>query len=86
MLRVVGSIVHDHDPGLIALGLLVCVLATTVAAHLVSPHRTGEQTAIRTGAAIVGFSTGVWTAHFISILAIRTDVRSVSICRSARWP
>jgi diguanylate cyclase (GGDEF)-like protein len=74
MLRVVGSIVHDHDPGLVALGLLVCVLAMTICAHLLSPHRPSEQRAIRTGAAILAFSSGVWATHFISILAIRSDV------------
>src|SRR5476649_407515 len=74
MLRVVGNIVRDHDPALVALGFLVCVLATSISAHLVSPRRTGEQRAMRTGAAILAFGTGVWATHFIDILAFRSGV------------
>jgi diguanylate cyclase len=73
MLRVVGTMSHDHDPGLVALGFLVCVLATSISAYLLNPRQTGEQRAIRTGVAILAFSTGVWTTHFISILAFRSS-------------
>ena len=76
MLRVVGRITQDHDLGLVALAFLVCLLATTTSAHLVIPRRDGEQwpRAIRTGTGILAFSLGVWTTHFISMLAFRPNV------------
>jgi diguanylate cyclase len=76
MLRVVGCITQDHDLGLVALACLVCLLATTTSAHLAIPRRDGEQwpRAIRTGTGILAFSIGVWTTHFISILAFRPNV------------
>jgi PAS domain S-box-containing protein len=76
MLRVVGRLAQDHDLGLVALAFLVCLLATTTSAHLIIPRRDGEQwpRAIRTGTGIVAFSIGVWTTHFISMLAFRPNV------------
>lgn len=76
MLRVVGYITQNHDLRLVALACLVCVLATSVTTRLLVPHsgQTGQQSGIRTGAAIVAFSTGVWTTQFISMLAFRPDV------------
>ncbi|MEA2743651.1 MAG: hypothetical protein QOG25_2022 [Acetobacteraceae bacterium] len=74
MPRVVDSIVHDHDLALVALGILVCVLATGISTHLVSPRQAGEQRMMRTGAAILAFGTGIWSTHFISVLALRTSI------------
>jgi diguanylate cyclase (GGDEF)-like protein len=73
MLRVVESIAYDHNPGVVVLGLLVCALASSISAHLLSPCQAGEQRLMRTAAAILAFSAGVWTTHFISILALRTN-------------
>jgi diguanylate cyclase (GGDEF)-like protein/PAS domain S-box-containing protein len=76
MLRVVGCITRDHDLRLVALACLVCLLATNTSARLVTPRGNCEQwpRAIRTGAGILSFSIGVWTTHFISMLAFRPDV------------
>ena len=76
MLRVVGCITQDHDLGLVALACLVCILATNTSARLLCPRRDGEQRqrSVRIAAAILAFSTGVWTTHFISMLAFRPDV------------
>jgi diguanylate cyclase len=73
MLRVFGSITQSHDPGLVALACLICVLATNASARLLTPDKSNEsdQRAIRLGAAVTAFSTGVWATHFISILAYR---------------
>lgn len=76
MLRVVGCITQSHDLGLVALACLVCVLATNTSVRLLCPPL-GEpprHSALRTGAAILAFSTGVWTTHFISMLAYRPGV------------
>jgi diguanylate cyclase (GGDEF)-like protein/PAS domain S-box-containing protein len=76
MLLVVDRITQDHDLGLVALACLVCLVAMTTSAHLVIPRRDGEQwpRAIRTGTGVMAFSIGVWTTHFISMLAFRPDV------------
>ncbi len=75
MLRVVGCLTQDHDLSLVALACLVCVLSTSATARLLCPRR-GDRSrrGIRTGAAIVAFSTGIWTTHFIGMLAFRPDM------------
>jgi diguanylate cyclase (GGDEF)-like protein/PAS domain S-box-containing protein len=76
MLRIVGCITQDHDLGLVALACLVCLLSAHTSARLLNPRRDVEQGArtIRTATAILAFSTGVWTTHFIAMLAFRPDV------------
>jgi diguanylate cyclase (GGDEF)-like protein/PAS domain S-box-containing protein len=73
MLRVVGCITQAHDPGLVALALLLCVLATTTSLRLLVPRRNDNQQNIRfrLATAILAFSIGVWTTHFIGMLAFR---------------
>ena len=76
MLRVVGCITQDHDLGLVALACLVCLLSAHTSVRLLNPRRDVEQgaRAIRTATAILAFSTGVWTTHFIAMLAFRPDI------------
>jgi NO-binding membrane sensor protein with MHYT domain len=71
MLRVVGWITQDHDLGLIALACLVCVMAMNTSLRLSIPHLSGQQGALRAGTAVLAFSIGVWTTHFIGVLAYR---------------
>jgi diguanylate cyclase (GGDEF)-like protein/PAS domain S-box-containing protein len=76
MLRVVGCITQNHDLRLVALACLVCLLATHTSVRLLNPRYHAEQWAgiIHSGAAITVFSVGVWTTHFIGILAFRPDI------------
>ena len=73
MLRVVGCITRDHDLGLVALACLVCVLATNTSVRLLGPRRGGDRQsrAISTGAGVLVFGLGVWSTHFIGMLAFR---------------
>jgi len=73
MLGVVERIIPDHDPGLITLACLVCILAASISVHLLGPRRDedGRQRAIRVGAATLAFGIGVWATHFIAMLAFR---------------
>jgi diguanylate cyclase len=85
MLRVVRSILQDHDRSMIWLALLVCVLAASTSARLLcqSDDRERDRRTIRIGAAVVAFGTGVWATHFIGILAFRPGVEfsfDVPIC------
>src|ERR1700761_4063789 len=76
MLRIVESLIRDHDLGLVALACLVCVLAAHTTVRLLGSSHDGRPrlNAVRTGAAIVAFSTGVWTTHFIGMLAFHLDL------------
>jgi diguanylate cyclase (GGDEF)-like protein len=76
MLRVVGCITQDHDAGMVALACVLCVLATTASARLVIDRNGSDYVhrTVRLTAAILAFSIGVWTTHFISILAYRPAI------------
>jgi diguanylate cyclase (GGDEF)-like protein/PAS domain S-box-containing protein len=76
MLRVAGCLTQDHDPGLVALAGLICVLAVTASVRLLGVRGGDDRppSAVRTAAAVLAFSTGAWTTHFISILAFRPTV------------
>ncbi|MGD0106857.1 MAG: EAL domain-containing protein [Rhodopila sp.] len=77
MIRVVGCIIQDHDLGLVALACLVCVLAASTSLRLLIPRGGGQRRheTIRVAGAILAFSTGVWTTHFISMLAFRPGMQ-----------
>jgi diguanylate cyclase (GGDEF)-like protein/PAS domain S-box-containing protein len=76
MRRVVGCILQDHDLGLVALACVVCILAANTSIRLLGARQDEDrwQRAIRSNLAILAFSTGVWTTHFISMLAFRHGV------------
>jgi diguanylate cyclase len=73
MLRVVGCIMQEHDLGLVAVACLVSLLATNTSASLLGPRHDGDpwQRVARIATSVIAFSTGVWTTHFISMLAFR---------------
>jgi diguanylate cyclase len=87
MLRAAFNLAHTHDQGLLALAGVICALAMHASTRLLCSRRAvmREQPAIRLGGAILTFGTGVWAAHFISILAYRpgltydVDVRLVAL-------
>jgi diguanylate cyclase (GGDEF)-like protein/PAS domain S-box-containing protein len=76
MLRVIGCITQEHDLSLVVLACLVCLLATNTSVRLLGPRSGGDRQRrlIRTGAAIMAFSIGVWTTHFIGMLAFHLGV------------
>lgn len=71
MLRVVGSITRDHDLWLVALGCLLCIATANTSLRLLNPAAEGEpwQRTVRAGTSILALGTGIWTAHFVSMLA-----------------
>jgi diguanylate cyclase (GGDEF)-like protein len=78
MLRVFGCITRDHDLGLVALACLVCLLSANSSLRLLGTVREniGGQRAARTAAAIAALAAGIWTTHFIGLLAYRPDLPS----------
>jgi diguanylate cyclase len=80
MLRVVGHITQDHDPGFVALACVVCLLATQAGIRLAAPAA-DEQGArrsvtIRLVAAWATFAVGFWTSMFTWQTAFRPDLHT----------
>ena len=73
MLRLIGCVTQNHDLKLVALAALVCGFACYTATHMLSRGRvTGKGIRlIWVAAAAMAFGTGVWTTHFIGMLAFR---------------
>ncbi len=72
MLRVVGCLTQDHDLWLVALALTVCVLATSTSMRLLcrgGASGPGQHGTAWISAAAMTFSCGVWTTHFLGMLA-----------------
>ena len=76
MLRIVECITQDHDLGLIAVACLVCVLATYVTTRLLATVRDSKAVLQqpRLIAATAALAAGLWTTHFIGLLAFRPDL------------
>lgn len=76
MVRVIECITRDHDLGLIVVACLVCILATHVTTRLFATVR-DPQAVLRQPrliAATAALATGLWTTHFISLMAFRTEL------------
>ena len=71
MLRVFQCLVDHHDPRLVVLAALICFLASFTAAALMSRAQacSGKQRLFWIGAAAVEFGCGVWSLHFVAMLA-----------------
>src|ERR1700742_2764381 len=76
MLKVLGCITQQHDPRLVVTAGLICFLACFTAVNMLwrsKSHHTTARAAWLTGAALV-FGIGVWTTHFVAMLAFRSDL------------
>ncbi len=85
MLRVIGGITRDHDPGLIALACVVCLLSIQAGIRLAEPLHDGipqgardggRQAHLRLAAAFATFSAGFWTAIFTALAGFRPDLHN----------
>ncbi len=80
MLRVIGHITQDHDPGFVALACVVCLVAIQAGIRLAAPGP-DEQTVprgvtARLAAAWATFAAGFWTAMFTWQAAFRPDLHA----------
>jgi signal transduction histidine kinase len=74
MLHVLGCISNDHDLRLVAIAALLCAFSCWTTGTLLSRARLGRGRQRHTwiaGAAFV-FGAGVWSTHFVSMLAFQT--------------
>ncbi len=87
MLRVIGCIAQDHDPGLVALACVVCLLSIQGGIRLatVPPEDTpgGRRSGVRLAAAFATFWAGLWTAVFTALAGFRPDLHNrfdIALC------
>jgi diguanylate cyclase (GGDEF)-like protein/PAS domain S-box-containing protein len=76
MLRLVGCITRQHDLRLVALAACICALACLTTLNLVARARVSKRRqslAYTVGAAAV-FGCGVWSLHFVAMLAFTPGV------------
>jgi PAS domain S-box-containing protein len=76
MLKVYGCVVDHHDPYLVLLAGLICLLSCYTAADLAG-RADGLKRMMRLGwigAAAVVTGCGVWAAHFVAMMAFLSDV------------
>ncbi len=76
MLHVLGCLTEDHDLGLVALACLLCLFACWTAMNLLMRARLAADQ-VRNAwilAAGVVFGAGIWTTHFVGMLAFRSAV------------
>jgi signal transduction histidine kinase len=75
MLHVLGCISDDHDLRLVAIAAFLCAFSCWTTGTLLSRVRIshGQQRRIWTAAAALVFGAGVWSTHFIAMLAFQTS-------------
>ena len=71
MLRVIGCITQEHDLRLVALAACLCVLACKATVNLLAAakNKKGSSSFAHLVAASVVFGCGVWSLHFVAMLA-----------------
>ncbi len=76
LLRVVECTVYDHDVKLVVLAAALCAFACYTAIHMLSrvDAVNGRMRPMWIAAAGLAFGTGVWTTHFVALLAFRAGV------------
>lgn len=76
MLRVIGCITREHDLRLIGLAACLCALACYTTLSLLAASQTikSRSSWIWLGAAACVFGCGVWSLHFVAMLAFMPDL------------
>ena len=76
MLRVYGCIVDQHDIRLVLLAGVICCLSCWAALSLLARARRGDHSfnRARLAAAALVTGCGVWTTHFVAMLAFRPGI------------
>ncbi len=76
MLRVIDCLTQEHDLRLVALAACLCALACITTVNLMAAAQTkeGGSSLAHLVAASVVFGCGVWSLHFVAMLAFRSSV------------
>ena len=77
LLTIYGCIADNHDPRLVGLAAVICVLASFATINLLQHVLTSNRNLLLVcihPAASAGF--GIWSTHFIAMLAFSPDIPS----------
>ena len=76
MLRVIDCITQEHDLRLVALAACLCALACKTTVNLMAAAQTkeGGSSFAHLVAASVVFGCGVWSLHFVAMLAFMSNM------------
>ena len=78
MLRIYSCLVQDHDPSLLGLAALICLLSAFAAISLLQHARRAPSRMryVWLGVSAVASGVGIWATHFIAMIAYAPDVPS----------
>jgi signal transduction histidine kinase len=76
MLRVIGCITEQHDPGLVLLAALLCFSSCFTALNMIGRARAAQAWVRKLWLAASGFITGsvIWATHFVAMLAYKSPL------------
>ncbi len=72
----IGHLVDQHEPSLLAVAVLTCLFASTLSLELAKRHRADDDKSGWTWIVAAGLvaGSGIWTTHFVAMLAWRPGV------------
>ncbi|GJE03350.1 EAL domain-containing protein [Methylobacterium isbiliense] len=78
MLKVIGCLVSEHDPWLVALAAAICTLSASTAIELLRHARKAVRSlrAVWLCVAAVAGGSGIWATHFVAMLAFEPHLPS----------
>lgn len=76
MQHILNRVAHEHDLRLVLVAVLLCAFATWASVTMFSRARVsaGQTRHLWVGAAAMVFGAGIWTMHFISMLAFHASL------------
>ncbi len=74
MLNLIGCITEQHDTRLVALAACICILACGTTVNLMARARQNDAPLLWLLAAAALFGCGVWSLHFVAMLAFMPDL------------
>ena len=75
MLRIIGCITQQHDLRLVAVAACICILACATTVSLLACVQDRQRSSlIHLAAASTAFGGGVWSLHFVAMLAYASDL------------
>ena len=77
-MRIYSCLVQDHDPSLLGLAALICLLSAFAAISLLQHARRAPSRMryVWLGVSAVASGVGIWATHFIAMIAYAPDVPS----------
>lgn len=74
MMRIVDCLSVDHDPGLVLLAALICIVGCAASVVVASRALTGERVLLWLALLSLCSGCALWSTHFMAMLAYQTSV------------